>query len=81
MVNSLIKLRGIWYTRKIKYLIGLTNRGSVITTGPLLFTRVRNISFDEEVTYMVRNFIGKIIYGIGFVLGYIYTTITGKVIV
>ena len=30
---------------------------------------------------MVRNFIGKIIYGIGFVLGYIYTTITGKVIV
>lgn len=30
---------------------------------------------------MVRNFIGKIIYGISFVLGYIYTTITGKVIV
>ena len=29
---------------------------------------------------MVRNFIGRIVYGISWLAGYIYTTITGKVI-
>ena len=29
---------------------------------------------------MVRNFIRKIAYGVSWVAGYIYTTITGKVI-
>lgn len=29
---------------------------------------------------MVRNFIRKIVYGINFTIGYVYTMITGKVI-